>query len=315
MKNKKSKIIIAYIGIIAVVFIWAVIPLLKKAIIGNSFSATVYTTVSQFAAAFALLCMYSKHTKSISRDYFKIGVPTGVCVGVASLCQALAYNFNASPTNQAFLENLSCITVPIILLVVLKKAPTVLAVSASLLCLLSSVVLSGAFSNGMSFGAADILNALAGMLYGVNIAITGIYAKKFNAPVYVMIQLFVQAVMSLLCTVAFNFICIGTSPIDTFVFSSSVWLTLAVVAIGIISNALCWTMRTSAMKYVSANVVAVFMPFSAVITGIIAVLIGQDKPTLSLMLGALLGIVASLMSSIADILENKKSEKKASTKE
>ena len=306
MKNKKF---IAYTGIIAVVFIWAVIPLLKKALIGSSFSATVYTTLSLFAASFTLLCIYAKSLKCITLEYFKIGVPTGMCVGAATIAQALAYNFNASPTNQAFLENLSCITVPIILLIVLKKAPTALAVSASLLCLLSSMVLSGAFSNGMSFSAADILNALAGLMYGVNIAITGIYAKKLVAPVYVMIQLFVQAIMSLLCVFAFNFISIGGSPIDTFVFTSSLPLILSVVGIGIVSNALCWTMRTSAMKYVSANVVAVFMPFSAVITGIIAVLVGQDKPSLSLLVGALIGIIASLLSSFADIQENKNKKK------
>ena len=309
MKNKKSSTVIAYAAIIAVVFIWAVIPLLKKAIIGNTFSATVYTTISLFAAAFTLLCIYAKSLKCITLEYFKIGVPTGMCVGAATIAQALAYNFNASPTNQAFLENLSCITVPIILFIVLKKAPTVLAVTASLLCLLSSMVLSGIFSNGISFSAADILNALAGLMYGVNIAITGIYAKKLVAPVYVMIQLFVQAVMSLVCIFAFNFISIGGSPIDALVFSSSLPLILSVVGIGIVSNALCWTMRTSAMKYVSANVVAVFMPFSAVVTGVIAVLIGQDKPTLSLLIGALIGVAASLLSGFADILESKKENK------
>jgi drug/metabolite transporter (DMT)-like permease len=62
------------------------------------------------------------------------------------------------------------------------------------------------------------------------------------------------------------------------------------------------------MKYVSATVVAVFMPFSAVITGVIAVIIGQDAPTLSLLFGALLGIIASLMSSFGDIIESKKSK-------
>ena len=137
----------------------------------------------------------------------------------------------------------------------------------------------------------------------INIALTGIYAKKFIASLYVMIQLFVQAILSLLMAIAFHYLMIGGSPVDRFVFTFDPWMILALIAIGIVSNAVCWTIRTTAMRYVSATVVAVIMPFSAVITGIIAVLNGQDQPTWSLLIGAFLGIAASLLSSFGDIKE------------
>ena len=309
MSNNNKKTAIAYAGIISVVFIWAVIPLVKKALIGGSFSASIFSAVTALSSALVLLVINRKKLKELNAAYFRAAVPTGVCLGGAALAQALAYNFDASPTNQAFLENLSCIIVPVMLFVAVKKKPTALTITASVVCLASSVVLSGALEMGMKFHTADILNAVAGVLYGVNIAVTGIYAGRVVPSLYVMIQLFVQSVLSFAMAVAFNFICIGERPIDPFAFSFDPWLILALVGVGVISNALCWTIRTSAMRYVSANVVAVIMPFSAVVTGIIAVAIGSDSLSISLVVGAILGLAASLLSATNDVLETKKHER------
>lgn len=177
---------------------------------------------------------------------------------------------------------------------------------ASVICLLSSMILAGVFEVGLNLGTADILNALAGVFYGVNIAITGIYAKKLNASLYVMIQMFIQGIFSFAMAIAFNFIEIGNSPIDPFVFTPDILLILALIGVGILTNAVCWTVRTSAMKHVSASVVAVMMPFSAVITGVFAVIIGQDEATLSLLIGAVLGLAASLLSGLGDVADSKK---------
>lgn len=311
MKIKNKSVLFAYLAIIAVVFIWGVIPTAKKALIGDHFSAAVYSTITTFAAACVLLIISSKKLGELNRSYFKIAIPTGLFVGAAALLQAIAYKYDASPTKQAFLENLSCVIVPILLFILTKKKPTVLTVAASVTCLAASFVLGEVFSASMSLGIADVLNALAGIFYGVNIAITGIYAKKYNASLYVMIQLFVQAIVSAIIAVSFNFITFGGEVMDKIVFTPDPWLILGLVGIGILTNAICWTMRTVAMKYVSANVVAVIMPFSAVITGIVSVILGMDDISSTLIIGAALGLIASFMSSADDIMKNKKEEKLA----
>ena len=310
MKKRNGKVALAYLGIAFVVLTWGLSPSAKKALIGDSFSASIYSTVPSFSAALVLFALSFKKLKLINRDYFKIAVPTGMCISVAALLQALAYNFDSSPINQAFLENLSCLTVPLILFLVTKKRPTLITVSACVLCLVSSMILSGVFGSDSSFNSVDILNALAGILYGVNIAVTGIAAKKYSPQLYVMIQLFVQTVFSGAMTVAFNFLSIGGSRIDPFIFKLDPWLILAVVLIGIFTKAVCWTIRTSAMKYVSANIVAVVMPLSAVVTGVFAVLVGQDTLSSSLVIGGIIGLVASFTSSAGDILERNRDSRK-----
>jgi drug/metabolite transporter (DMT)-like permease len=308
MKIKNKSTVLAYAGIIAVVFIWGVIPLAKKALIGNHFSPAVYSSLTTFAAACVLLAISAKSLRLLNRSYFKVAIPTGLCVGIAALLQAIAYKYDASPTKQAFLENLSCVVVPILLFIIVRKRPHILTVAASLTCLAASFVLSDIFSTGLSFGVADILNALAGIFYGVNIAFTGVFAKKFNASLYVMIQLFVQAISSMAVAVAFNFITFNGAPMDKFIFTPNPWLIIGLCGIGILTNAICWTVRTVSMKYVSANVVAVIMPFSAVVTGIFSVIFGMDTISPALIIGAALGLAASFMSAAGDIMENNKNK-------
>ena len=310
MKQKGNSTLLAYLGIIAVVFIWGVIPTAKKALIGGHFSAAVYSAITTGAGAVALLVISIKDIKKLNLSYFKMAVPTGLFVGAAALLQAIAYKYDASPTKQAFLENLSCVIVPILLFIITRKKPSWLTLLACALCLASSFILGDIFSVGLSFGTADVLNALAGVFYGINIAITGIYAKKYHAPLYVMIQLFVQAIVSLLVAVAFNLITFDGEPMDKIVFTPDIWLILGAIGIGVLTNAVCWTVRTVSMKYVSPSVVAVIMPFSAVITGIVAVILGMDTISYTLVVGAILGLVASLTSSISDVMEAKKSESK-----
>ena len=305
MNISKNKVFWAYMGIIGVIMIWGFIPLAKKALIGGAFSASIYSALTTFASACVLLLFSRKSLGRLDRSYFKVAVPTGIAVGAAVICQALAYNFDASPTNQAFLENLYCIVVPILLFIITRKKPSIITILSCLICLLSSMVLAGVFSSGLAFATADILNALAGLFYGVNIAITGLYAKRFHTPLYIMIQLFIQAIFSGISAIVFNFLEIGGAVVDPFVFTPDILLILALLGVGILSNAVCWTVRTLSMRHVSPSVVAVISPFSAVVTGIAAVMVGQDQISPSLIIGALLGLIASLASSFGDLKESK----------
>ncbi len=124
-------------------------------------------------------------------------MPTGFFVGLANLLQKIGLQYT-TPTKYAFLENLSCVVVPLLFFLFIRRKPGALTVTASVLCLVGCFVLSGLSlsGGGVSFGAGDVLCALAGILYGVNIAATGVYAKKLNAMYYVMIQMLVNVFVS-----------------------------------------------------------------------------------------------------------------------
>ena len=175
---------------------------------------------------------------------------------------------------------------------------------------MGAFILTGMFSSGFSLGIGEILCAIAGIFYGVNIASTGVYAKKLYAPLYVFIQMCVQVVVSLITALALNFITGSNgAPLEAIKFSWKITDLLIILASGVFFSAICWVVRTNAMKYVSATAVAIIMPFSAVVTGIVSVIIGKDVFTINLLLGAIIGLIAAILSGFGDAFDEKFSKK------
>ena len=238
-KDKNQPQALAYFGLIFVVFVWGAGPLLS-AYLYRYYTATICTAVGSLISAISLLLISFPHLKELNKDYFKIAIPTGFFNSIASLLQKIGLQYS-TPAQYAFLENLSCVVVPVLLFFFIKKKPSFLTILASFLCLAGSFILSGMdfFSNSISFGKGEILCALAGLFYGVNIAATGAYAKKLYAPLYVMIQIFLHTIISFITAFALHFITINGVPIEPIYFSWELEHLLLIVVLALVSNTLC----------------------------------------------------------------------------
>ena len=303
-KNYSRKRAFAYFGIVFVVFVWGLYPIFTSDLL-KSYSGGAFTFVSSLVSAVVLFLECIPNLKLIDRSYFKVAVPTGLFVALANLFQKIGLQYT-TPTQYAFLENLSCVVVPILLFFFIKKKPGVLTVASSVLCLAGCFVLSGvASSGGVSIGRGEILCALAGVMYGVNVAATGVFAKRFHAVLYVMIQMWVNVLVSGGVALALHLIRPGNVPLETFVFS---WnpkhlVLLAVLVLSI--SCFGWIVRTEALKYVNPSAVAVIMPFSSVVTGVVAVCVGKDTFGLPLLFGGLMIVLSSVLSTFADVRESR----------
>ncbi|MBO5027664.1 MAG: DMT family transporter [Clostridia bacterium] len=306
--------VLAYAGLIFVVLVWGSVPLFTSKLITKTgpYSASMYNGAIGLIAAIALLCICAPKLKELHKGYFLLAVPTGFFNAIASLLQKIGLKYT-TPAQYAFLENLSCVLVPILLFFFIKKKPSFATITACLLCLVGSFVLSGMDFSGMSisFGIGEILCALAGLCYGVNIAATGAFAKKMNAGLYVMIQMWVQTSVSFLIAVCLHNIHVDGAPIERAMFSWQWQHVLGILALALGSTTLCWLIRTSVMKYIDTSAVAVIMPCSAVVAGVLSVIFGADDLTLNLALGATISFAAAVLSGLADVLESKKKAKTA----
>ena len=302
-KPLKHKRTIAYVGIVAVVFVWGLYPIFASNLLA-SYSGGAFTFISSLISAVVLLPECLPRFRLLNRTYFKIAVPTGLFVGAANLMQKIGLRYT-TPTRYAFLENLSCVVVPILLFLFIRKKPNLLTVVSSILCLVGCFFLCGGGLTGGALGVGEILCALAGVFYGVNIAATGVFAGRLNAMLYVMIQMWVNVAVSGIAALALDKITVNGQPIERFAFSFDpkklVMLTVLVLAIGTFG----WIVRTEALKYVNASVVAVVMPFSSVVTGVVAVTVGKESFGLPLLFGGLIILFSSILSSAADIRESR----------
>ena len=302
LKNKKT---VAYLGLIFVIFLWGVSPLITLYFY-KFYSPTMRVAFGSLTSGLAMLLVAGKRIKLLNRSYFKLALPTGLCLGLADISQKIGLQYT-TPTNYAFLENLSVITVPLILFILIRKKPAPLTVLAIALCLASSLVLTGILTDGGSFGKGDILCAAAGMLYGVNIAITGRYAKGVCVPLYLSVQLLCVSMLGFLST----FVLSGLG-IEPYYFTLRLGTILLLVLFVLVSSTLGWLIRTAAMKEVDPTVVAVMMPFSSVVTVLVSVLSGTDTLTPSLVIGAVLGLSAIVLSGLG---EREKKEKATTDQE
>lgn len=305
LKNFTNKKTISYLGLFFVLFVWGAVPLIILHLY-KYYSPTIRVFFSQAVLLIAYMLMSGKHLREFNLVYIKIGIPTGLFLALANISQKIGLMYT-TPARYAFLENLSCISVPVLMYFLVKKKPVVKTVLSCFLCLASVFVLNGiSFDGASSWGIGEILCALSGLLYGFNIAGTAAFAKKLYAPMYLAVQSGVGIIVSLIFSLVLNYTTVTSAsgvqvPLEKIVFSFKAEHILLLVLITVFSSALCWTIRTNAMKHIDASIISVIMPFSAVITGVLSVLFGNDTLDINLIAGGILGVAAVLISINEDM--------------
>ncbi len=299
--NKKT---ISYIGLLFVVIVWGTAPLVTLHFY-KYYSPSIRLFFSEMVLFVAYLIMSIKHLDKFNMQYIKAGVPTGLFLALANVSQKIGLMYT-TPARYAFLENLSCITVPVVLYFLVKKKPNYTTVLSCVLCLIGVAVLNGVSFSNSAWGVGEILCALAGLLYGFNIAGTGVFAKKLYVPLYLAVQAAVGILISLVFSLALNFIMIPSAsgnpvPIEKIYFSFDYRHIIFTIFYVVIVSALCWVIRTNSMKHIEASTVSIIMPFSAVVTAILSVIAGNDVFNFNLLVGGSLVIASIIISSFGDI--------------
>lgn len=286
MNNSKIKY---YIGIIFVVLIWGTYPVFTKNLL-KIYTPSLWDTAAGLISVTFLLISNRTKLKWLDWRHLKVALPTGLFFSAAGLTQKFGLTMT-TPTMCAFLENLTCVCVPVLMLIFAKQKLTFVKILSGILCLGGVFILCGGNLSG-GFGPGVILCALAGVFYSVNIAATGAYAKKLDTGLYLLIQFSVQFVMSALYSLFF---------VKQPQFSFAPLHLGALAGTVLLSTVLCWIIRTACLKKLDPSFIAVAMPFCSVVTGVLSVLTGADTLSVSLVGGAVLILIAIVISGLADI--------------
>ncbi len=296
LTSKKDGKLKYYLLLLMVILIWGIVPSIKNALLTNyNYPPAIMTSISAIIAFIAVLIICLNRLKKINKDYLKIALITGFFYSIACVIQNEGLKYTSSAM-YSFLENLSCLVVPFLVWFLTKKRPAVFKFVGAVLCLISLFVLC--FRNGFEefgFGVGEILCALAGLFYGVNIAVTGIKAKKLDARLYLLVQFGMHALISGVYALISTAITMKTQDV-TFAFDTTSLLIL--IAMVLISTVLGWLIRTICLTHLAPSFVAIVMPFASVITAIVSVILGEEKLSTGLILGAVIGLVAAIISDL-----------------
>ena len=298
-KASKKQKTVWFLALLLVVLLWGLSPINANFLLENYFSAPFYSTAVGIVAFVSLLLINIKKLKLLTKDYFKLPIPTGIVLGLAELVQKIGLPLT-TPARYAFLEQLSVVVVPVLMFIFTKEKPTIFKVLGAIFCLAGSFILSGVdFSSGkISFGIGELLCALAGVMFGVNIAMTGAFAKKLDSALYVMVQMGVYIFVGIGYALISSLPIFGGSFAENFAFKLTPLSVGLLVGATLLCSTLCWILRTNCMKYIDATIVAIVTPCSAVVTGIASVIFGTDQFTSNFIIGGLVAIFAVIISGL-----------------
>lgn len=286
-----------YLALFFVVFTWGLDPVVMSYFY-NYYSASVLTAIGAGVSFVMLLLLNAKKLPRLNARYFKVAAPISALNSIACLLQKIGLQYT-TPANYAFLEHLSCVVVPIMLFILIKKRPTLPQAISAILCLSGCFILCGVGTAGaVSLAFGDVLCAIAGLALGACIALTGVYGKGLDMTLYMVVHMGVYFLISALSTVSLNFITLGGTAAEPIRFTFDLKLLVLALLFGLVSIGLCWLLKNLATVKTDPTVVAIVSPFAAVISAVASVLLGQDALTYNLVLGATLILAAVLFSDI-----------------
>ena len=301
-----KKRVLSFIGLIIVVILWGIAPVVSKYLFDNHFySPALLVAVRGLLACIAMLVfiLITKGFKDVNKKYL-ICIPAGIFLGAAYLFQFIGLE-STTPAKNTFLESISCIAVPICLFILVREKPTISSICAAVACLVGSFVLCG---NGFDFSEmftkptiGDILSAIGGIFFGIDIAFTKVFAKDKNPWVYVFFQLVILTIMSFIYALPFE---------KGLAFSWYFPNLLILVFLGVICTAVCWVLRTISIKNVSAVTCAVLMPMAAVIATITSIACHFELFSWNVVVGGLIITLAIIISGVFDAINDKKIQEK-----
>ena len=298
--NKKQ--IYSLITLIVVVILWGIAPVVSKYLFDNAFySPALLVAMRGLLSIIAMLVfiLVTKGFKDVNKSYL-ICIPAGIFLGCAYLFQFIGLN-DTTPAKNTFLESLSTVTVPICMLIFAREKPSWATIVASVACLFGTFVLCG---KGWDFTAlftkptlGDILSAIGGIFFGIDIAFTKVFAKGKNPFVYVFFQLIILTIMSFAYAFPFE------RPIY---FSWSFPNLMILIFLGVLCTAACWVMRTISIRNVSAVTCAVLMPMAAVIATLTSIIFKMEAFSWNVIAGGIIITLSIVLSGIYDALMEKK---------
>ena len=297
---KKIKII-AFIVLIGVVVLWGVAPVASKAIFDAEppiYSPGMLIALRGLFSIVAMAIIINKGFKKVNKSYL-ICIPAGIILAAAYIFQFVGLKYTV-PSKNTFLENISCITIPLFMFIFIREKPTWYSIVSALICVVGSLVLVGNGFNFLHFFQSgsllgDGLSAIGGLFFGLDIAFTKVFCKDKDPLIYVFFQLVVLTVVAFAYSfifegAVFKELAISFKPLDL----------LQVVFLGVICTAVCWVARAWSMKSIDAVTVSLLVPLSAAVATTLSICFKMEEFTLNLLIGGLIILLSIAISAIFD---------------
>ncbi len=222
--------------------------------------------------------------------YLRRGVVLGLFLFTGFALQTVGLT-RTTPSRSAFITGLYVLMVPGVMLALFRKVPRVSSLAGVVLSAMGLYYLTGTDVGAASFALGDWLSLGCAVGYAFHICFTDRYAPKENARALVAIQLWVVALLSLLCR--------------SFVETHVVWTPAFVGAVlfcGVFASALALSVQTWAQARTSAVRAAIIYSLEPVLAAVFSVLLGYERLGTREWLGGGLIVTGVLVAELGSVL-------------
>lgn len=283
--EQKKQAVLADIALLLVAAIWG-LGFLAGAGAIQSFPPFRVLAFRFGGAAILMFCFFHKHILKTEKEKIKKGLLLGIVqfIGLSLQLTALRYT---TPGKQAFLVTSYVAFVPFISWVMIKKKPTVKAVLAGLVTLTGVGLLS--INESFTIGLGDSLSIVFAIIFGLQIVITGLFAKDINPFALAFFQFLSAGFLACMVSIAVG----DTMPVHPS------WYSVGSVIYLIVANTvIAFTVQNIAQKYVSDTHTSVIISTESVFGILFSALLLGERMKLRGAVGCVLIFGAVMLSKL-----------------
>jgi drug/metabolite transporter (DMT)-like permease len=275
------KIRLAVVALLLVGFVWgAAFVLMKDAIQEQPYMDFLATRFTVAAAAMFLLrpVVASK----LAPGDLKYGAVAGVVLAFAYITQTIGLELTTASIS-GFLTGLYVVLTPLLAWLVLKQKISLKIAIGAVLAAIGLGVLSGAATT-VEFQIGQIWLIVCAVLYAVHILVLGKFGQGRDSYRFAMLQIGFVAIVTWVFALADGY---QAPP------NGSVWF--AIVFTALLSTVFAFWVQTWAQTIIEPSRVALLITSEVIFTALLAVGVGQEPLTLTMVVGGSIMVVAMLL--------------------
>ncbi len=274
----------AEIYLLGIVVIWGSTFAIIKGILDQIMPFT-FLAYRFFLAAFVLYVIFWKRLRNIDKIILKKGFLIGIFLFLGYTFQTVGLKYTTA-TKAGFITGLSVVLVPIISYFFIKEKINRNSVIGVIFAIIGLWFLN--YNSSFNFNFGDFLVLLCAVSFAMHIISVGLYTKKLDYVLLVIIQLATVFVLSLLMALFFE------RPEIHLSYSSHVWW--AIILTGVFATALAFYMQNRFQRYSTATKTAIIFSGEPIFAAVFAYLLLGEKVGLIAWIGGLLIIFGMIIS-------------------
>ena len=274
----------AEIYLLIIVIVWGSTFAIIKNIL-NLIPPYTFLTYRFLLATLVLIIIFWKKIRGINKTILRKGSLIGVFLFLGYTFQTVGIKYT-SATKAGFITGLSVVLVPIISLFFIKEKVSQNSIIGAFFALIGLWFLN--YTNNFSFNFGDFLVLLCAFSFAMHIISVGLYSKKLDYVLLVIVQLATVSILSLFLAFTFESSALNLS------YPFSVWW--GIIFMGVFATAFAFYMQNRFQRYSTATKTAIIFSGEPIFAAVFAYFLLGEKVGLIAWAGGLLIIFGMIVS-------------------